>query len=42
MPDPLAATIDGSLPRDAVLLTFNSMGLFCAKVMILTRENTER
>jgi hypothetical protein len=42
VPDPLASNINGSLPRDAVLLALNSMGLFCTKGMILPLENTER
>jgi hypothetical protein len=28
--------------RHALLLTFNSRGLFCTKGMILPHENTER
>jgi hypothetical protein len=42
MPDPLASNINGSLPKDALLLTFNLMGLFCTNLIILTHENTER
>jgi hypothetical protein len=41
-PDPLGSNINGSLARDAGLLAFNSMGLFCTKVMILSHDNTER
>jgi hypothetical protein len=40
--DPLAFTINASLPRAAVLLLFTWVGWFNTKVILLIQENTER